>query len=397
MNYLKGADLALGAAEMADKELEDVKTLLRVRVIPHVIDTVWACGKMSSAYKRSKKNLETGAVVELARIAVTFPGSVALTAMQAVLDQQKIDLTVATEYLSEFARLSREPLSALNHYRHVRTSINIYLKALVLCWDEEKMANESRTMTLNEIKSRVSPFVLLNSEKKKLLSKKSEELCNQKLSTSTEIDNWLDEMTSLVSEGLAEDRMARSNRSSYEAQISRVAKNPPTGVSHTLTLYSGRFTHYIYKDAIKSLKINPSDRYKPAIELQNTRRIEMLDSLVSKNQSDTFEYLSTIAARRPERTVNASSNFSRAKQKEFTQRFDLSGRGLEIEVKGAGMSPELLEKLLDNLRIQFELKIYGNKLLSGEVQDSRGAIRISLEDPKKTDLAQIQKILKAIG
>lgn len=397
MDYLKGADLALGAAEMADKELEEVKTLLRVRVIPHVIDSVWACGQSSSSAKKSKKNLDTAAVVELARLAVTFPGSVALTAMHQVLDQQGVDLDRATEYLSEFARLSREPLSALNHYRHVRTSINIYLKALVLCWDEEKMANESRTTTLNEIRSRVSPFIVLNAEKKETLSNKSEELGKQKLGTNTEIDNWLDEMTSLVSEGLAEDRMARTNRSSYESQLSKIAKNPPAGVSHTLTLYSGRFTHYIYKDAMKSLKIKPSDRYKPAIELQNTRRIEMLDSLVSKNQSDTFEYLSTIAARRPERSVNASSNFSRPKQKEFTQRFDLAGRGLEIEVKGAGMSPELIEKLMDNLRIQFELKIYGDQLLSGEVQDSRGAIRISLEDPKKSDLAQIQKIMKAIG
>ena len=123
----------------------------------------------------------------------------------------------------------------------------------------------------------------------------------------------------------------------------------------------------------------------------------MLDSLVSKNQLDTFEYLSAIAARRPERSINASSNYSRPKQKEFTQRFDLAGRGLEIEVKGAGMSPELIEKLMDNLRIQFELKIYGDHILSGEVQDSRGSIRISLEDPKKADLAQIQKIMKAIS
>ena len=61
------------------------------------------------------------------------------------------------------------------------------------------------------------------------------------------------------------------------------------------------------------------------------------------------------------------------------------------------MNPELIEKLMDNLRIQFELKIYGNRLLSGEVQDSRGSIRISLEDPKKADLAQIQKIMKAIS
>jgi hypothetical protein len=52
---------------------------------------------------------------------------------------------------------------------------------------------------------------------------------------------------------------------------------------------------------------------------------------------------------------------------------------------------------MENLKIQFELKIYGQNLLSGGVEDSQGELLITLEKPKKADLAQIKRILNALS
>ena len=78
------------------------------------------------------------------------------------------------------------------------------------------------------------------------------------------------------------------------------------------------------------------------------------------------------------------------------QKFDLGGRELIIETEGRGLERELVEKLLSNLSIQFELKLYSDNLF-GEVGNSQGILRISLSNPHKKDFEQIQKILKALS
>lgn len=401
MKQINGADLALAAAELADSELENAKNLLQIRVIPHLINSIWACGEAAGSGKDHKKQgLRPGAVSELARIAVTFPGSVALKAMSQVLDSEKIEAKVATEFIDEFGRLSRESLSLMNHYRHVRTSINVYLKALVIGLSDENKAkdmSEEDLSTFNEIKSKVSPFIIIDIEAKANLGKIARELSKRELSTSVSINAWLDEMSELVRQGLAEDRKSRPNRSIYDSKVMIRTQDTGSAVSHTLTLYSGRFTHYIYKAAIKSLDVKSDQRYKLILERQNQDRIAQLELLVAKTHKETFESLTAMAAKRPNRTINASSNFAKSTKKDLTQKFDLEGRALVIETNGVGARPELIEKLMENLKIQFDLKIYGKNLLSGGVEDSKGELRITLEDPKKTDLVQIKRILNALS
>ena len=188
MKTMTGAELALWAGKMADSELEEAKTLLRVRAIPHVLDSIWECGESTRNSNYRRKPLNTGAIAELSRLAVTFPGSSALTPIHQVLDQQGIDAKVAEAFVEEFAKLSREPLAVLNHYRHVRTSLNIYLKALVIGWDEREVAQQSTLSTLNVIKSRVTPFIILDPEIEFSLGQKSNELSVRNLSGSKNID-----------------------------------------------------------------------------------------------------------------------------------------------------------------------------------------------------------------
>ena len=396
LKLIRGAELALGASDLAETELEMARTLLRVRVIPHVIDSVWECGQTAHAGKSRRRPLNTSAVGELSRLAVTFPGSTALTAMHRVLDQQGIDPSVATEYLTEFARLSRDPLAVLNHFRHVKTSINVYLRALIVGWDEEKMKNESRTNTLVEIRSRVTPFVVIDQEKKIYLRDKAFKLTYAELGSNTSIDEWLDQMTNLVSESILEDRKSRPSRSIYESQITNVDRSASPATTHTLNLYSGRFTHYIYKYAIKSLEIKASHRYKVVIENQDKKRIEALDALMAKSTSQTYDYLEAIASQRPERSIMATSNFSPSARNNFIQKFDLGGRDLEIEMKGDALQSELVTKLMSNIKIQIDLKLFKGQLV-GSVENARGAIKLTLDQPQKSDLLQIQKILRALG
>jgi hypothetical protein len=145
------------------------------------------------------------------------------------------------------------------------------------------------------------------------------------------------------------------------------------------------------------LGIKSSNRYRLLIERQNQDRIEQLEKLAIKTHKEAFDSLVAMAAKRPNRTVNASSNFIKTTRKEFTQKFDLEGRALVIEIKGNGTREELVDKLMENLKIQFELKIYGQNLLSGGVEDSQGELLITLEKPKKADLAQIKRILNALS
>jgi hypothetical protein len=401
MQVINGAGLALAAAEMADAELEDAKKLLQSRVIPHLINSIWEFGEATRNSKGDKKQpLRPGVVAELARLAVTFPGSVALKAMSQVLDSEKFETKVATDFVDEFGRLSRESLSLMNHYRHVRTSINVYLKALVIGLSDEKEerdVSKEDLISFETIKSRVSPFIIVDVEAKAKLGKNAYELLLRKLDSSNSIDHWLDAMSELVRQGLIEDRKSRPNRSIYEAKVERQSPNSGPMVSHTLTLYSGRFTHYVYKTAINTLGIKSSNRYRLLIERQNQDRIEQLEKLAIKTHKETFDSLVAMAAKRPNRTVNASSNFIKTTRKEFTQKFDLEGRALVIEIKGNGAREELIEKLMENLKIQFELKIYGQNLLSGGVEDSQGELLITLEKPKKADLVQIKRILNALS
>ena len=394
MKNVTGAELALHAADLAETDLDEIRTLLRVRVIPHVIDSIWTHGETLGVSKLRARPLATTAIEELARIVVTFPPSIALTAMHQILDIQGIPPQLASGFLKEFALLSRSPLSTLNYFRHIKTSINVYLRALCIGWDEEKMQSDFSTIALKEIKTRVNPFIILTKDVADEMTLVSGELGLRKISQSSELDQWLDHMALFLSQAMQEDRKSRPNI--HERASESLKPLGTSTTSHTITLYSGRFTHYIYRAAIQSLGVMHSTRFKESFELLNKAKFELLNSLVNKSPKETFEYLNTLAAHKPNRINRAGSNFVNQSQNDLIQKFDLGGRELVIEAKGLGLERELVEKLLSNLSIQFELKLYSDNLF-GQVENSQGILKISLPNPHKKDFEQIQKILKALS
>jgi hypothetical protein len=391
---VKGSELALQAADLAETDLDEIRTLLRVRVIPHVIDSIWTHGESMRASKLRTKPLATTAIEELSRIVVTFPPSTALTAMHQILNVQGMPPLLASEFLKEFARLSRSPLSTLNYFRHIKTSINVYLRALCIGWDEQKMHSDFTIIALREIKSRVNPFVILDKDVAKDMALISEKLGSRKIGQSSELDQWLDEMALFLSQAIQEDRKSRPI--TYERTSEKSVFNSSSSGSHTITLYSGRFTHYIYRAAIQSLGPLQSTRYKESFELQNKAKFELLNTLVIKSPKETFEYLNTLTAHKQERVNQASSNFGNHLRNDLIQKFDLGGRELIVEAKGTGLERDLVEKLLSNLSIQFELKLYSDNLF-GEVENKQGVLKISLPKPQRKDLEQIKKILIALS
>lgn len=394
MKEVRGSELALQAADLAETDLDEIRTLLRVRVIPHVIDSIWTHGESMRASKLRTKPLATTAIEELSRIVVTFPPSTALTAMHQILNVQGMPPLLASEFLKEFARLSRSPLSTLNYFRHIKTSINVYLRALAIGWDEQKMHSDFTIIALREIKSRVNPFVILDKDVAKDMALISEKLGSRKIGQSSELDQWLDEMALFLSQAIQEDRKSRPN--TYERTSEKSVFNSSSSGSHTMTLYSGRFTHYIYRAAIQSLGSLQSARYKESFELQNKAKFELLNTLVIKSPKETFEYLNTLTAHKQERVNQASSNFGNQLRNDLIQKFDLGGRELIVEAKGTGLERDLVEKLLSNLSIQFELKLYSDNLF-GEVESKQGVLKISLPKPQRKDLEQIKKILIALS
>lgn len=394
MKKATGAELALHAADLAETDLDEIRTLLRVRVIPHIIDSIWTYGESVGASRLRSKPLLTSAIEELSRIVVTFPPSTALTSMHQILDHQNVPPQIAAEFLKEFARLSRSPLSTLNYFRHIKTSINVHLRALCIGWDEEKMGSDYSLVALREIKSRVNPFVILDKDLSLEMTEQAEALGAQEIKEVLDLDNWLDEMALFLSQAMIEDRKSRP---SFAERYEEAGKKNQIGLpTHTLTLYSGRFTHYVYRAASQSLGVKQSSRYKTSWDLQNKSKFELLESIINKSPKDTYEYLTTIVAHRPNRMHQASSNFESSTQKDHIQKFDLSGRELRIESKGSGYERELVEKLLSNLQVQFDLKLYGDSLI-GVVENKDGSLKLSLNKPNKADFDYIQKILKALG
>jgi len=65
-------------------------------------------------------------------------------------------------------------------------------------------------------------------------------------------------------------------------------------------------------------------------------------------------------------------------------------------MKGDALQSELVTKLMSNLKIQINLKLFKGQLV-GSVENARGAIKLTLDQPQKSDLVQIQKILRALG
>jgi hypothetical protein len=388
-----GAELALQAADLAETDLDEIRMLLRVRVIPHVIDSIWTHGETLGTPKLRTKPLTTTAIEELARIVVTFPPSTALTAMHQILDSQGISPQLASGFLKEFAVLSRSPLSTLNYFRHIKTSINVYLRALCIGWDEEKMQSSRSMIALREIKTRVNPFIILNKDAADDLAQISAKLGLRKISQSSDLDQWLDEMALFLNHSMQEDRKSRP--SIQERANEKLKTWGTSSTNHTVTLYSGRFTHYIYRAAIQSLGYMHSPRYKESLDLQNKAKFDFLNSLVIKSPKATFEYLNTLAAHKPARINQAGSNFAVQSRNDLIQKFDLGGRELIIEKEGVGLESALVENLLSNLSIQFDLKLYSDNLY-GEVENSQGFIKISLAKPQKKDFEQIQKILRAL-
>lgn len=368
-----GMGLARAASALLEEESRTLRSNLEFQLLPICLEAVWQEDPNFSQIRASSEEFwQKSPLPSLANTLVTFLGEPGRTRAASYLIGAGFshkDAEQVSEHLGDYCR---QPLSALNLARHLRTATNYAMKVLGLT-------------TSGNLSDRLDTEI---SEEFSLLLARGTELRESNIRDSENLVPWLNELEALMETTIKCERnlkfslIKRQNSASFEQSAHALAAT-----------YRRRFSRYI---ALAFELTNIEGSFSSAVDLSLSAELERVTKRYSGSYSEIFKQLQQDYSSKEART---STGRTRALKKptvlspiEHVQRFSIEGRQLTVSTSDLRIEKELIALLLKNIALQIELNMNSN-LLAASAKDVRQEISLTLEHPQNSDVGQITRLL----
>lgn len=368
-----GMGLARQASEMLDQESRALRSSLEHELLPICLEAVWAEDPDFHQIRKSNKELwRKPLVTTLAFTLVTFLGDPGRARVASNLISAGFTTKDAELVADRLGNYCRQPLSALNLARHLRTATNYAMKTLGL---------STSGILLDRLNSEIT------TEFSRIIASGTE-LRESNIRDSEGLVPWLNDLEALMKTVIKYERDLRYSAGKIQNSASLEQS------AHALAAtYRRRFARYI---AIAFELENIEGSYSLEADLSLSAELYRVFKRYSGSNSEIFKQLqqdySSKEARSATSRGRASKNSSEFFPVGHIQQFSIEGRQLMVSTSDLRIKESLIELLLKNIALQIELNLDAS-LLKASAKDAQQEISLSLEQPKFSDLKQVTKLL----